>query len=458
MIVFLPGFGGSVLVHGERRLWGLGPRALTAAAMGSLAVGGAVTAAADQGGVRAEGVLHTAAVLPGVTAIDLYGAFARRLCSRLGLRPEENYREFPYDWRLDNRISARALERQATQWLAEWRAMSNNPSAQLVLIGHSMGGLVARYAVEVLGLWRISHAVITLGTPHRGAPKSALTLAGGLPRLGLLGTRLVESLRSMQSVYQLLPLYPCVHLPGSPAPQRITECAPALGLDPGRVRDGAEFLREIHRAASRNAGDPDYTERGVLQHAVVGIHQRTAGLLAPGTDGARLGVTGKRAHPANLGDGTVPEPSAYPIEWDHPGPVAHVVARHSTLPASRAVINAVAGWLRAVADPARLSGYRAPGAGLALWCPDAVMADVPFDVTVASIGSAAVPPSLSVSHADDGQAALASAPMTALDDGRHRLRIVLTRPGCHRVQATARDGSAEPLSDVILVVPADGGR
>jgi pimeloyl-ACP methyl ester carboxylesterase len=36
------------------------------------------------------------------------------------------------------------------------------------LVGHSLGGLVARYAVQRLGLDHVTRSVVTIGTPHRG--------------------------------------------------------------------------------------------------------------------------------------------------------------------------------------------------------------------------------------------------------------------------------------------------
>jgi len=40
----------------------------------------------------------------------------------------------------------------------------------LTVVGHSKGGLVAVYWVKLLGGHRRVHAVVTLGTPHRGTP------------------------------------------------------------------------------------------------------------------------------------------------------------------------------------------------------------------------------------------------------------------------------------------------
>lgn len=51
------------------------------------------------------------------------------------------------------------------------------------LIGHSLGGLVARYAVQRLGLDRISRTVVTVATPHRGSPLAWLGLGPAAAQL-----------------------------------------------------------------------------------------------------------------------------------------------------------------------------------------------------------------------------------------------------------------------------------
>ena len=63
---------------------------------------------------------------------------------------------------------------------------------RIVLVGHSMGGLVIREALTAPGPWRPRVTdVITLGTPHAGAPLErvavrALALAGSLPTVAPL--------------------------------------------------------------------------------------------------------------------------------------------------------------------------------------------------------------------------------------------------------------------------------
>lgn len=48
--------------------------------------------------------------------------------------------------------------------------------SRVTLVGHSMGGLVARYLVCLLGGDKYVHTVITLGTPHQGTLKNSALL------------------------------------------------------------------------------------------------------------------------------------------------------------------------------------------------------------------------------------------------------------------------------------------
>jgi pimeloyl-ACP methyl ester carboxylesterase len=61
-----------------------------------------------------------------------------------------NFIEFPYDWRLDNRVTAKRLQEFVEDRLPRWRKRSHNKNAKVILVAHSMGGLVARYYLEVL--------------------------------------------------------------------------------------------------------------------------------------------------------------------------------------------------------------------------------------------------------------------------------------------------------------------
>lgn len=51
------------------------------------------------------------------------------------------------------------------------------------LVGHSLGGLVVRYAVQRLGLDRVTRSVVTIGTPHRGSRLARLGVGPAVAQL-----------------------------------------------------------------------------------------------------------------------------------------------------------------------------------------------------------------------------------------------------------------------------------
>ena len=116
-------------------------------------------------------------VIPGLwSPIKGYGALAEMFHSRFAMTVPErekpaNFIEFPYDWRLSNAVSARRLAKAVVPALERWRKTS--PDAKLVLVCHSMGGLVARWFLEMLGGAELTRTLITIATPYQGALKAA---------------------------------------------------------------------------------------------------------------------------------------------------------------------------------------------------------------------------------------------------------------------------------------------
>lgn len=111
-----------------------------------------------------------------------------------------------YDWRSDLRPLGAALAAR----------LDADPSPQLALIGHSMGGLLARVALAACTpatAARVRH-VIGLGTPHGGAIGAVQTLRATYPlvcRLAAIdplhdaATLTREVFSGFASLYQLLP-------------------------------------------------------------------------------------------------------------------------------------------------------------------------------------------------------------------------------------------------------------
>jgi pimeloyl-ACP methyl ester carboxylesterase len=123
------------------------------------------------------------------------------------------YHVFSYDWRRDLVESARHLHRMLES-LAEARG---DPDARFNVIGHSMGGLVARYylrygtadpepgaPVTWAGARRIRNLIL-VAVPNGGAVHALEALLYG-NRVGLSYTTLAaEVIARMPSVYELLP-------------------------------------------------------------------------------------------------------------------------------------------------------------------------------------------------------------------------------------------------------------
>lgn len=113
----------------------------------------------------------------------------------------------PYDWRKDNRLSARVLAD-----LIDSLVDAHHGNAKVSIVAHSMGGLISRYYLEsgefsARAGFKVIRRLITIGTPHRGSPL-ALTAALGMEKRLFLNKDQVQQLASdprYPSLYQLLP-------------------------------------------------------------------------------------------------------------------------------------------------------------------------------------------------------------------------------------------------------------
>ncbi|MDD5489818.1 MAG: alpha/beta hydrolase, partial [Candidatus Moranbacteria bacterium] len=90
-----------------------------------------------------------------------------------GYKEDENLFLFPYEWRDSNIQSAQKLKEK----IDEIKKQTGRPKVDLV--AHSMGGLVARHYIEGGNYEGDVDQLITLGTPHKGAPKAYLKWEAG---------------------------------------------------------------------------------------------------------------------------------------------------------------------------------------------------------------------------------------------------------------------------------------
>ena len=318
LVILLPGITGSVLANAKgKEVWSPSAGAVWRAisSFGNSIEDLELASDEVDDGVTAPRLVPDVTIVPGLVKIDGYTRIKNYLIQQLGLVDGRSFHAFPYDWRRDNRVVARRLESQAMDWLKHWRASSGHTDAKLVLIGHSMGGLVSRYFVECLGGWKVTRTVLTLGTPHRGSLNAVGFLENGMKKgIGPLGLDLSPLLRSLTSVYQLLPIYPCVDS-GSGVLQRVADAAGAGALphvDAKRATAARAFHQEIQDAQAANAKLAAYAEQGPTVVPVVGIEQPTA--QSARMDGGRLTLLNEYDGEDLGGDGTVPRVSGTPIE------------------------------------------------------------------------------------------------------------------------------------------------
>jgi hypothetical protein len=133
---------------------------------------------------------------------------------RMGYRSDmEQYEEreldaytFAYDWRQDNRVSARQLGEAIERW------QSYHPGAEAWIIAHSNGGLVARWYIEKEGGKDHVGRLILMGSPWDGAPRALNILFSGFDilfrrRFNLfdIPRRTRDLVRTFPCIYQLLP-------------------------------------------------------------------------------------------------------------------------------------------------------------------------------------------------------------------------------------------------------------
>jgi pimeloyl-ACP methyl ester carboxylesterase len=351
---------GSVLERDGRVVWGLsagaGWKALRSRGQSihSLVLDGDDPVVDDLGdGVRATTLIHRAHCLPGLHKNVGYGPLLRMLSELLGVSTSlGNLAEFPYDWRRDNRASARALGRFVDARLAAWRQSSGAADARVVFVVHSMGGLVARYYLECLDGRPLCRALITFGTPFRGAPSALEFLCNGYKKLFLDVSELV---RSFPSVYQLLPRYPMV-VQGNADPQYIDDVEGLPNIDRDRARSARAFHSEIDNAVALRHAEPTY-----LIQPVVGMKQPTlqSAQFAGGVCTVVRGTPPGWPAEWSDGDGTVPRVSAVPIELSNEFRETFIGQRHASLQVNEHVVTEIASKLLQLQAGGDLANVRA---------------------------------------------------------------------------------------------------
>lgn len=129
---------------------------------------------------------------------------------------EDNFYYFSYDWRLDIVENAKILQQRIDAIKGAW----GDPSLKIDIIGHSMGGLLARYYAkygknDFLDLYWLPppnfegakniNKLVIVATPHMGSAVIIGFLHYGLPMWHLRPRIHPETMLTWPSIYQLLP-------------------------------------------------------------------------------------------------------------------------------------------------------------------------------------------------------------------------------------------------------------
>jgi pimeloyl-ACP methyl ester carboxylesterase len=464
-VVLLPGITGSVLRRRGEVVWGFGGALLGQALLtgggkirDSLMLRNDSATVDDLGdGIVAEKLVPDLHLLPGFWKIDGYTRVAQVLLERFELESGENFFEFPYDWRRDNAVAAKRLATAAVKWLERRRQRA--PDAKLVLIAHSMGGLVSRYFLEVLGGWRHTRALITFGTPYGGSLNALDTLANGM-RKGPFGlVDLTEMGRSFTSIYQLLPTFPCYDAGSGPL-QKVGATSGIPNVDDAKAAAALEFHEAIKRAVAANEADPDYLRDRYRIYPIVGIRQDT-NLSAKRTDDAVSLLTTLKGEDLS-GDGTVPRIAATPFELGNEAGAMFAATKHGSLQNADATLEHVCGVLSGLRLD--LGDFRdlthRPAAGgpkphgvnrIALEVEDLYWSGEPVRIR-ARTDDPSIALNAAVSESSTAEV-VAHLELVQQSDGSRSIEFTPPRQGSYRVQVTGAAG-VEPAEDSFAVSSA----
>jgi Lecithin:cholesterol acyltransferase len=280
-IVVIPGIMGSELVDVEknRQIWGLSDPSwyVSAWTTGRSLSDLAVSQAEIDGGfrrVKATRLLRFPGFMPMLAGLEPYTKLLRRL--RDVVAHHSQVAEFPYDWRLPIAHNAAILANFCDLHLQRCRQIGAGAGAiapadrKLVLIAHSMGGLLARDLAALSGFAENIRCTITLGTPFFGAPKALQMLASGagLP-IPLPNARARTLAAALPGLFDLLPSYRCVLVTGTDPEAPATARKPTLG----DIQALGGSTVEAARAMRWQEGACDVQPVGHVQ--VVGCEQPT---------------------------------------------------------------------------------------------------------------------------------------------------------------------------------------
>jgi len=459
LVVVLPGILGSTLARDGQQVWAPSSGAVWQAIRSFGASIQSLTLPVDLGDdppgdeVEPLALMPDLHLLPGIWSANIgYDRLLGWLTQRFKLVQADpqncstpgNLLPFAYDWRLSCRYNARRLKRVVEPALERWRALDQaNREARLILICHSMGGLVARWYVEQEGGAAHTRKLITIGTPNRGAVAALQQLVNGVEKsVGPLRLDLSRFARSLPSAHQLLPQYACLETGAGLTP---ISAVALPNVNSALVADAVAFHAALDAAPAS----------AYALHPIVGTRQptpTTARLV-----GERIETSDAIEGAREGGDGTVPRLSAAPkaLRPDDPR-LRYAPDQHLGLHSHQAVFDELEGVL--TARPVIHRGLAGPEIGvrteplLLLGEPLLVSAEV----------AAREPLGLMAELLDEGGRLVERRKLRVEDSGQGQGCVFQPpRAGAWQVRVGAAGGSASavtrPVGAISLVCPLEEG-
>jgi pimeloyl-ACP methyl ester carboxylesterase len=351
---------------------------------------------------------------------------------------------FPYDFRLGVAAAAERLAGEVRRCLED---LTDDARAQrVIIIGHSMGGLVARFWLGPLNGASCCKALITLGTPHRGVPKALDWLLNGI-RIGPGPVRVVTShlladaasvIREWPSSYDLLPRYQAVRDEKTSIdyyPHELSAVADQAFVK----RAGAAFA--MHREIETVWDSIEPTRRPeVLALFARGHATPSRSVVRDGQVWVSKIDAEWQPNPGWRGDGTVPAHSAIPIELTKKVLARRAVPeRHVPMATSAAVVEVLRDYEGE--DFASLRGYVPARPWLGLDIEEITTAGTPFPVTAELLGTDDVTGAVAwvrVEPNGEGGDVLARRPLQMTGEaGRWTATLPGLAPGTYRITVEA---------------------
>ncbi|MEV6218613.1 hypothetical protein [Nocardia sp. NPDC051833] len=346
LIVVLPGIMGSTLTHHGKPVWEPSAGAVLRAiatlgrSIKQLQLPDGIGDDHPGDGVTPGKLMPDLHVIPGLwTPIHGYTRLLDHLHRMVENGGIGKVVAFPYDWRLSNRYNATRLARIVTDELGAWRdSHPTRADARAVFVCHSMGGLIARHYIEHHNGADHTKALITIGTPYRGAARAVDQLVNGVRKnIGPFGIDVTNFARSLPSIHQLLPDYACIEHTGTL--YRLDEIT-LPDLNSTMLADGLAFHNELTTVETQRPASLDTT------HAIIGVRQTTATTLR--LDNGHLEALDTIDGDNDYGDATVPLTGALRHDL-HPDTnrVRRVVENHGALQNHPAVLDEIESILTA---------------------------------------------------------------------------------------------------------------